>query len=156
MAWIAGEFALAEKLADMMWDPPDADYIGPRSEVCTIFQQRLAYAVKHLLKHDSDAIAKNLRSLLAPSVNKKIAAMGKMVRGLAEPSEATFGDGLQELLFFHRREARKGGNRPDVRQCFSLGGVGLSILAVRRRLLKKAELPVDDGLPLDLIWGEET
>ena len=49
---------LATTLAPLVWDPPDATYIGPTSVVCTPEEQRLAYALRDLLVNaqPSDAI----------------------------------------------------------------------------------------------------
>ena len=79
---------------------------------------------------------------------KHVAALGKMVRGLADRNDAIFNEGLLELLFVHRRNIRQG---DGPQRFFSLAGVGLSILAVRRGLLKQSDLPRNDHLPLELI-----
>ncbi len=151
MALIAGEEATAQNLADLMEDPPDASYLGHDSEVCTINQQHLAYAVKHLLGNHQGEVEKELRRLSNRKGEQQVAAMGKMVRGLAKNSDAIFNEGLLELLFFHRKWARRAENDTDPRRFFSLGAVGLSILAVRRGLLTKVALPRDEYLPLELI-----
>lgn len=44
LALIVGDKARARHLAEMVWDPPAASYIGPDSEICTPDQQHLAYA----------------------------------------------------------------------------------------------------------------
>jgi hypothetical protein len=148
MAMIAGEYELADKLAELMADPPDAEYIGPRSEVCTNNQQHLAYAVKHLFRNDPDGIDQELRRIWTRKGEQQVGAVGKMVRGLAEKNDTLFGEGLLELLFFHRKAARL---EDGPQRFFSLAAVGLSVLAVQRGLLRKADLPPDDCLPLELI-----
>ena len=52
LALIVGDLQLARSIAEMMWDPPDAEYIHPKSDVCTTDQQHLAYAIKHVVLGD--------------------------------------------------------------------------------------------------------
>src|SRR5207245_484707 len=82
---------------------------------------------------------------------EQVAAMAKMVRGLAAENDAVVTEGLLELLFWHRNEVKKPYNKIDPKLYFCLPAVGLSILAVRPRILQKSQLPKDEYLPLDLI-----
>jgi hypothetical protein len=148
MALIASNYALAQQLAELMWDPPKADYVGPDSAVCTTNQQSLAYAVKHLFQNDSEGVDKELRRISNRKGEQQAAAMGKMVRGLAENSDALFNDGLLEVLYLHRKAARRE-DRPQ--GFFSLEAVGLSTLALRGGLVEKLALPADDYFPLELL-----
>lgn len=154
LALIAREKAIAEKLAELMWDPPRADYIGPRSEVCTHNQQRLAYAVKGLLQKHPDEVEKELKGIFCRKGEERIAAMSKMVQGLAKKSDGIFNEGLLELLFWHKKEAKNPINNTDPRMYFCVPAVGLSILAVQQGLIKESELPHDEYLPLELISEE--
>lgn len=52
LALACGAHDLATALAPLVWDPPDATYIGPSSVVCTPEEQRLAYALRDLLAND--------------------------------------------------------------------------------------------------------
>jgi len=58
LALAGGAPELATTLAPLVWDPPDATYIGPTSVVCTPEEQRLAYALRDLLTNtpSSEAI----------------------------------------------------------------------------------------------------
>jgi hypothetical protein len=134
-----------------MWDPPKANYIGLNSEVCTPYQQHLAYALKHLLLSQPEQVKKELGRVGHRRGEEQVAAMARMVQGLAENNDAWFAEGLVELLFWHHKDARKSHRQTDPERFFSLAGVGLSILSVRRGLLKKSELPDDPYLPLELI-----
>jgi len=148
MALIVSKYAVAQQLAELMWDPPKATYVGPDSEVCTTNQQSLAYAVKHLLQSNSEGVNKELRRISNRKGEQQVAAMAKMVRGLAENSDARFNEGLFEVLFFHRKAARR---ENDPQRFFSLEGLGLSTLALRCGLAKKSELPADEYLPVELL-----
>jgi hypothetical protein len=148
MALIADEYGIAQKLAALMWDPPKADYIGPDSEVCTNNQQRLAYAVKHLFEDHLDEVHQELQRISPRKGEQQVAALGKMVCGLAQSSDALFNEGLLELLYFHRQTARRA---DGPQRFFSLAGVALSNLAIRRGLVNKSDLPRDEFLPLELV-----
>ena len=61
------------------------------------------------------------------------------------------GSTLAELLHWHQIQVKQSWNKTNPEMYFCMGAVALSILAVRRGLLKKAELPSDPYLPLELI-----
>jgi hypothetical protein len=75
----------------------------------------------------------------------------KMVRGLAENSEALFNEGLLELLSWHRKEVKQPWNKTNPEMYFCMPAVALCILAIRRGLVQKSEMPNDPYLPLELI-----
>jgi hypothetical protein len=151
IALMAGEYPDAEKLAELMWDPPNASYIGPRSEVCTPNQQHLAYAIKYLLLGQLEAIHKELKQIRCRKGEEHLAAMAKMASGLVEKNEVFFTEGLGELLHWHQGQVKHPRNKFDPEMFMCIPALGLSILAVRRGLFKKTELPVDPYLPLELI-----
>ena len=148
MASIAGKYTLVQQLAERMRDPPKATYIGPNSEVCTSNQQSLAYAVKHLIQNNLESVDTELRRISNRKGEQQVAATAKMVRGMAQKSDALFNEGLLELLFFHRKGVRR---EDDPQRYFSLAGLGLSALALRDGLVSKSGLPQDDYLPLELL-----
>jgi hypothetical protein len=148
---IAGEYATAEKLAELMWDPPNASYISPRSETCTPNQQHLAYAVKQLLENHPEAAQEELKQVRYRKDEEQVAFMAKMVRGLVRRDAGSLSEGLQDLLGWHRKEVQEPYNRRNPEMYLSLPALGLSILAVRGGLLQKSELPSDPYIPHELI-----
>jgi hypothetical protein len=148
---VAGEWIIARSLAELMWDPANADYIGPKSEVCTTSQQSVACATRYLLLEQPAEIEKELRRIGPGRREQQIAALAKMVRGMAQHSDAIFNEGLLELLFFHGRFARRRDHETDPHRFFSLAAAGLSSLAIRRGLITKPQLPGDEYLAMDLI-----
>jgi len=60
VALIAGEYKIVDKLAKLMWDPPNASYISIHSEYITPNRIHLAYAVKHLLQENPTEAYKEL------------------------------------------------------------------------------------------------
>ncbi len=77
--------------------------------------------------------------------------MAKMVRGLVDNNDAFFTEGLLELLFWHRKQAKLPYKKKDPGMYLSMPGVALSILAIRRGVIQKTQLPDDPYLPLELI-----
>jgi hypothetical protein len=151
LALAAGEYARSDELAKAIWDPPGAKYIGPRSEVCTSNQQRLAYAVKHFFSGHNGEADKELSRVWPSGREEEAASLEKMIRGLLEMNDARFQEGLLELLFWHAKQVKQCRriSAPDLYFC--LPAVGLSILAVRRQLVLKSGLPGDAYLAKELI-----
>jgi hypothetical protein len=159
IALTAGEYATADQLANLIWDPPDASYLGPRSEVCTLGQQHVAYAVKHLFQDHGEEAEGQLKQVRPGKLDGQILFVAKAVRGLLQRNDALFNEGLLELLFWHAKQVRALRRRnatdryfpsdPDLYFC--LAAVGLSIFAVRRQFLPKSGLPEDTYLPGELM-----
>lgn len=151
VALVGDEPVIAERLAAMIWDPPDADYIGPSSETCTPNQQHLAYAVKHLFANDMSACVSELGSVRAKKRETDVRVQAEMVRALAENRDALFLESLCELLAWHKKHARREENRTESEFYLSMPGLALSILAIRRGLVRTDQLPHDNVyLPLEL------
>jgi len=154
-ALAAGEFDLAQRIAALALDPPDASYLGPSSEVCTPSDQRVAYAVRHLYADEADA-ALDLLARLRPSKRDERVAdhadVARMVRALALGDAGLFLGGLGDLLAWHRMTATKKWNYNDHDYILCLPGLGLSALAIRRGLIARDRLPEgDEFFPLELI-----
>jgi hypothetical protein len=152
-AWVGGEYGIVDQLAKLMWDPPKARYIGPKSEVCTTNQLHLSYAVKYLLLESPEEARKELARIppRPRSADPETPYLAKMVRGLVENHCGFFTDGLQELLFWHQKQVDKPWNLTNPEMYFCLPAVALCILALRRCLIEKTDLLDDPYLPLELI-----
>jgi hypothetical protein len=151
LALVADEYARADELAKAIWDPPGAKYIGPRSEVCTSNQQRLAYAVKHVFQGHNGEADRELKRVWPSGREEEAAFLAKTIRGLLEMNDAWFQEGLLELLFWHAKQVKQSRMISDPDLYFCLPAVGLSILAVRRQLVPKSALPEDAYLAKELI-----
>ncbi len=104
-ALIGCDDSTATRIARMIWDPPDASYIGPRS-YCTPNDQHLAYALRELLHGTKASAEAELEKLnLTRSSDARIAHEAVMIRSLLNGSRRRFVDGLSELLEWHRRAA---------------------------------------------------
>jgi hypothetical protein len=151
IALIAGQYKTVDKLAELMWDPPNASYISIRSEYITPNRIHLAYAVKHLLQDNPTEVYKELGRVTFRKADQEASYMAKMVRGLVDNNDAFFTEGLLELLYWHRKQAKMPYKQKDPEMYFCLPAVALCILAIRRGVIQKSQLPDDPYLPLELV-----
>jgi Immunity protein 49 len=150
-ALIPAEYEIVDKLAKLMWDPPKASYINIRSD-STPNRIHLAYALKHLLQEKPAEAHQELARVTFRKPDEEASYMAKMVRGLVDKSDAFFMEGLQELLNWHKKKAKHPSNfyyDPDL--FFCVPAVALCILAIRRGLIQKTQLPDNPYFPLELI-----
>jgi hypothetical protein len=153
VALAAGQYGLAERLAALLWDPPDARWLKPKSVICTPNEQHLAYAVQKLFVADRAAAESELAKI---NIRRKdevpLRFQSTMVRGLAAERPDLFRQGLDELLSWHGAEASLERNRYEKLFYLCLPGAGLSALALRRGLVSPSQLPHDNVyLPLELV-----
>lgn len=137
-AFTARDHSAALRLAELMWDPPKANYVGPRSEVCTYNDQRLAYAVKSLLKGNGEAVEAELAQIKALNVRQDpIILLTNLVRTLSRKDVPTFLTVLQDRLNWHQEAATKPANHRRSEFYLDLYAIGLSAIAVRMGLIDK-------------------
>jgi hypothetical protein len=151
LALIVGDLARAWHLAEMVWDPPNADYIGPDSEVCTPDQQHLAYAVKQVILGDDQAALSEI-GLISPKAQLEIKIQATMARAIVAGQDKVFLDNLDDLLAWHRKMALRKANLNDPDFFLSIAGLGLCALALQRGVVQREQLPQDNVyLPVELI-----
>jgi hypothetical protein len=138
-ALAAGEMHTARGLAERMWDPEDAPYIGPRSSVCTPNQRQLALAVRaSVLENDKEAL-RELSALKNPV--RPIRAQADMVRAIAFREALDFADARREYRAWSDTQRANVHDKSEVlRQMLPLPALGLTTLA-QSRGLSVAALP---------------
>ncbi|QDU60144.1 hypothetical protein Pan216_09810 [Planctomycetes bacterium Pan216] len=152
-ALVSCQDALAGSLAKLIWDPPNAAYIGPRS-FCTPSDQSLAYGLRELILGDKVAMEVQLKRLKLRASDAHIAHQVRMLRGIATNDSREFVDGLSAFLVWHRRMALAKRHRlnPEFFMCTT--GLGLCRLALRSAVCHPSLLPQDNEfLPVKLIEG---
>lgn len=146
---IAGGEALARQIVTHIWDPPDASYIGPDSEVCTPDDQQLAYAMKALLL-DNKRDALNQLNRRPASVEAQLQAA--LIEALITNRKADFIAGFHELLSWHHEQIADPGNQKNVELYVSIPGLALCRQALAGGLIERGDLPEHERLlPLDLL-----
>src|SRR5262245_14078541 len=128
VALVAGDLDLAEQIAGLVGDPPDASYIGPNSEVCTPEEQQLTYTLKALLL-GQDAVTAFYATGLGhapPLIRHQAAAMNALIC----QDQNAFLDALHDLLEAHAAWASDERNAREPRRLMCLPGLGLSALAL--------------------------
>jgi hypothetical protein len=162
LALIVGNMPLAQHIAELMWDPEDADYIGLASEICTPDEQHLAYAVKHLvLKDDQAALAELAAIKLKSAVVRAFGSQRDVKRQVAIVSAIVQGEragivaGLHDLIGWHTKVARQEAQRKHPEFFFSLPGLGLLALAMAQGLVEDISIQ-SVHLPIELITPMQT
>lgn len=150
MALASGHVLVAHRLAQLIWDPPHADYVGEKSEVCTPADHHLAYAVKHFILGDEEAALEELTAV--ESHRSDIALQVSIFGALLNRDVKQFLESLRLLLKWHEKEAKKKSNRTATDLYLALPAIGLSILALRAGLIRADQLPTDNPhFPVEMI-----
>jgi hypothetical protein len=139
IALTSGHVLLAHRLAQLIWDPPGADYIGDQSEVCTPGDQHLAYAVKHHILGSETKAREEIDQVRGE--RQEIALQTPMVKSLLDRDGAAFLIALGSFLKWHEKEAKKKSNRTETDLYLSLPALGLCVLAIRAGVVNVGDLP---------------
>lgn len=136
----------ASKIAELIWDPPGAPYVGDgRYSVYTLKDQRIAYAIKaEFQNRHSTALSEieEMRALSPP--NKKADLEGNLIEAMARHQASRFLESLSLLLGFHKKLATRKSNRDDSDYFICIVALGLAVVAERRGLVAESELPAED------------
>jgi hypothetical protein len=152
LALIVGDLARAQHIAEMVWDPPEAEYIGPDSEVCTPDQQHLAYATKQLILKDRQAALAEVGAINSKTASADIRHQATMVRAIAVEQNNVLLGSLSDLLAWHQKMALRKTNLNNPEFFLSVAGLGLCALALHGGIVQREQLPGDNVyLPIDLI-----
>src|SRR5260370_2532488 len=155
LACTIGEFSLARDIALRIEDPPDANYIGTGSEVCTPKQQHLAYAVRALFAEDRSQTDAQLQQVRRSRQDDEATLQATMIRAILGRDGNVFISALDELLTFSERRTKKNRDLLDLSLC--VPGLGLARLALERGGITAAELPTDNiRFPVGLFSPEPT
>ncbi len=150
-ALISRQDKTANKLAALIWDPPDASYIGEHS-YCTRNDQRLAYALRYVILGPESSAKMELDQLRISVVETHTGHQATMVRAIATKDAGLFLDGLTGYLSWHRRTALLKQNRWNPEYFICNSGLGLCRLAINRQICVPSDFPQNDiFLPLELI-----
>src|SRR5260370_7311392 len=100
LACTIGEFSLARDIALRIEDPPDANYIGTGSEVCTPKQQHLAYAVRALFAEDRSKTDAQLQQVRRSRQDDEKTLQATIIRPILPRVGTFFLSALPTLLTF--------------------------------------------------------
>ena len=136
-----GGLGRVREAAGLIGDPPDADYLGDDSVVCTRDEQRVAYALRSLLLGDCGAVTAELRDFPGGRPDDGLAPQAEAVRGLAAGDARRFLGAMADVLASHDRRAARAEGRKDPASYFCLPAAGLARLALATRLVEPGWLP---------------
>lgn len=152
---ISGHFLVSERLGQLIWDPPDADYIDDESEVCTPDDQRIAYSLKAYMAGDSGGALQFLNAI--GGRDKGLSLHGTTIRALVEGSRVNFLRHLRDYIRWHEKEAKKRSNQKNADLFLCMPALGLSVLAIRGGLVRLTDLPTDSAhVPVEMIRAAVT
>jgi len=136
---VSGQPLIAQRLAQLIGDPPNAPYIDAESEVCTPDDQHIAYAMKHYLLGDRDRAAAKLG--LVSDGDARTAAEARVARALVSRDRDFFLGALQAHLKWHASEAKKKRNQKDTAYFLNLPALGLTAIALGDGVVSTDDLP---------------
>lgn len=143
-----GESAAAREQAGLIWDPPNADYIGARSVVCKPNDQALAYSLKYYLQ--SDFAAAFEKAISVRSLPKDYIGMqARLLQSILTNDATQFLKVLENLLEKHNYLSRHDSSDASLYICFP--ALGMSALALHKGLITTNCLPQNAYLPLPLL-----
>lgn len=156
LAQMVGARDLAGEITPRIWDPPDADYVGRRSEICTPEQQRLAFALRDLGTPAFDESRPHLRRLAEAwrvrGFPKPLAYQAGMLLAIGSDDGAAFLRQLDALLAAHEHAAKREDHRADRRRFLCLHALGLGAIALAAGTIRIDDWPEDSVyLPADLV-----
>lgn len=152
-ALMAGEFGIASRISALAWDPPKADYIHVRSDICTPGHQHFAYALRSLFAGDVAGVARELQQVrVTRSYDRHLEYESRFVQATVDRDTGGCLSALTDLLEWHGHEARKTANVRDWDLFLAVTALGLSSYCVRHGLLALEELPKDcEHFPTELV-----
>lgn len=149
--YISGQHEIAEKIAESIWDPEKARYIGPRA-YCTMDHHHLAYSLRYYLAGEEDEAHDRLKIIFPDKGNQSVFLQSRMLKAILEKDPEEFLDSNQELIAYQKKwQKRKiSAGYPEFYLCTE--SLGLSELAVRRGLCDYEDLPQGDSCsPVELL-----
>ncbi len=150
LGFAIGEEGLAREQAAMTWDPPDADYIGPRSEVCTPNQQSLAYGLRlHLEGKVDESLVMLSRVRTLPG--DYVGLQAQLLKSIVQRESNAFVRTLEALLAKHEAISKRNKLRPTYYIC--IPALGMTAMAIKAGIVTLQQLPRNVYLPVGM-FGE--
>ena len=148
-AWILGEEDGAIRLATEIGDPPNAAYVGPKSEICRSDRQQFALAIREFVVGSGSEALQRCRRVGA--LREDVAAWTTILNGILQQTGERMPGALQALVDSHEREAHRKKYPFNIEYGVCLEALGLIAIALRRRLVDLEQLPQSQFLPYHLI-----
>lgn len=149
-----GDLKIAREVANLAWDPPDADYVSMNSSICRPYDQALAGCLRQILHgRNSDAQAELKKCRPHPS-SARPNEMKRMLSGLLNRDIADFLDGLENLTDWYSHTRTREGSYDlwlTTDSLLSHWGLGLAVLAIYAHLVTVEDLRVDTRVPIHMI-----
>lgn len=143
---------LARRIAELVWDPPDANYIAPESVICTSDEQHLAYALKAYLLEQDDRVLPELDQIRGSG--EDVHSQTMILRAIHSRSAQTFLKNLSRQLAWHLIQAQKPENRKTPEYFLDIPGLALYALALQATIILPGQKQENIYLPVELLSTE--
>jgi hypothetical protein len=143
---------MARRIAELVWDPPDANYIAPESVICTPDEQHLAYALKAYILGQDDRVLPELDLIRESGVDVRSQAM--ILRAIHSRNAQSFLEELSKQLAWHLKQAQRSENQKTPEYFLDIPGLALYALALHASIILPGQKPDDIYLPVELLSTE--
>jgi hypothetical protein len=137
-----GQWDLAQDIAATIWDPEDASYIDTNSEVCTIADQELAYAMREYMEGNLNWAYQHLEQVR--TIDWEIIFQAQMLSAILDELPEDLLAKLAEYLKYHQIQALRKENIHEKEYFMCMPAMGLAALAMSKGLVEIAQLPQTD------------
>src|SRR5262245_50273359 len=155
-AILSGDGTLVSQIAKLVGHPTDINNLDPQSDDCTPNHLHLSYALKAFLLGDNATAESEVRKIRLVRHILQIWHEAQMLRAITSNNCSAFLEGLEQVLSWHRKQARKDENRARPKLFMCIPALGLCRLALSKGVCTLSDLPQDNVfLPLELITDTE-
>ncbi|TWT29698.1 hypothetical protein [Blastopirellula retiformator] len=153
-ALLSGREELAAQLTQREAEPRKARFVSPTSSTCRPYEVKLVRAFKPLLLGEEDGLAEKPKGVNLPMSAKRGRWMAEMQIAIRWNDPRMFLESLNALLDWHEKNNCRRTSyefHTDIDHFLCIFGLGLSRLALDRRLIEFEDLPERVCYPRDLL-----
>ena len=149
LALIGAGKDLARRIAELVWDPPNAHYIAPDSVICTRDEQHLAYALKAFLMGQEALVLAELAQITLSQVDVHSQAL--LLHALHSSNTQRFLQELSTHQAYHLSQAHMTEHQKNPDYFLDIAGLALCTLALEASIIQPGQGQNSIYLPEDLL-----
>ena len=144
---------LARRIAELVWDPPNARYVAPDSVICTRGEQHLAYALKASLMGQEALVLAELAQITISEGDIHSQAM--ILHALHSSNTQRFLQELSKHQTYHLLQARLTEHQKNPDYFLDIPGLAYCALALEASIIQPGQVRSSFYLPEDLLSSVE-